>query len=198
MRRIFITALCFTAVVNWPGFWSSAVAKASTSDIRGIARVGDKPERNVVVWVDAPGVSREIDSKPMLDQRNFSFYPHVLAVQVGSTVEFPNHDRSFHNVFSFHNGKRFDLGIYPTGTVRRITFDKPGVSMVFCNIHPQMAAYIMAVDSPYFAVSDETGAFTIRGVPSGTLTYHAWRPGGSVITGSATTNAETSLEVRWQ
>lgn len=198
MRRTFMTALCFTVVVNWPGSRSLAIATTNTvSDVRGVARVGGKPAPNVVVWVDAPAPLQAAGAKPLLDQRNFNFYPRVLAVQVGSTVEFPNHDRVFHNVFSFHDGKRFDLGLYPTGTVRRITFDKPGLSMLFCNIHPQMFAYIMAVESPYFAVSDETGSFTIRNVPSGTRTYHAWRPGGSVITGSAGVEAETTLEVQW-
>lgn len=199
MRRIFFTALCATLIGSLPAGGSSGMADAAgASDIRGIARVGRKPMPNVVVWVDAPALSKAADVKPVLDQRNFTFYPHVLAIQVGTTVEFPNHDRVFHNVFSFHEGKRFDLGLYPTGTVRRLTFDKAGLSMLFCNIHPKMFAYIMAVNSPYFAVSDETGRFTIRGVPSGSHVYHAWRSGNSMISGSIAVDAETMLEVQWQ
>ena len=127
----------------------------------------------------------------MLDQRNLTFSPHVLAVRVGTTVEFPNRDRVFHNVFSFHDGKRFDLGMYPVGTVRHVTFGKPGLSRIFCNIHPNMAAYVMAVDSGYFAVSDASGRFVIAAVPPGTYTYHAWRPGGATLTGSAIVDGDT-------
>ena len=98
----------------------------------------------------------------MLDQRNLSFSPHVLVVRVGTTVDFPNNDRVFHNVFSFRDGKRFDLGMYPVGTMQQVTFDQPGLSRIFCNIHPNMAAYVLTVDSPYFARADESGAFTHR------------------------------------
>ena len=82
----------------------------------------------------------------------------MLAVRVGTTVDFPNRDRVFHNVFSFRDGKRFDLGMFPIGARRRVTFDRPGLSRLFCNIHPNMAAYMMAVDAPYFGVADEQGA----------------------------------------
>ena len=76
----------------------------------------------------------------------------------------PNSDRVFHNVFSFHDGKRFDLGLYPVGTRQLVTFDAPGVSRIFCNIHPNMAAYVVAVDSAFFAVTDAEGRFAIAGV----------------------------------
>ena len=103
---------------------------------------------------------------------------------------FPNNDKVFHNVFSFRDGKKFDLGMYPKGVTKPIVFDKPGLARLFCNIHPNMAAYVMAVDSPYFAVTDENGAFTIAGVPPGTYTYHAWRPGGQALTGSITVDGD--------
>jgi plastocyanin len=151
---------------------------------------------NVVVWIDAPGAPSGTEATPVMDQRNFDFAPRVLAVRAGTVVDFPNHDRVFHNVFSYLNGKRFDLGIYPTGSTKRVTFDKPGLSRLFCNIHPHMAAYVMAVDSGYFAVSDATGHFTIRGVPAGVHTYHTWRPGGVIQTASATFNAQTLWELQ--
>jgi plastocyanin len=167
-------------------------------DLRGIARAGNRPQSNAVVWLDAPNKpARTPSQKVVLNQRNLSFYPHVLAVRVGTVVDFPNDDRVFHNVFSFRDGKRFDLGMYPVGAVRRITFDKPGMSRIFCNIHPNMAAYVVAVDSPYFAVSDGGGAFTIVSVAPGTYTYHAWRPGSATITGTSAAAPEKPLEVRW-
>jgi hypothetical protein len=89
----------------------------------------------------------------------------------------------FHNVFSFHDGKKFDLGLYPVGTVKQVTFDHPGLSRIFCNIHPNMAAYVMAVETPYFSVSDDEGRFTIASLPPGAYTYHAWRSGGTDLTG---------------
>ena len=175
--------------------WLVATGHATTSDVHGTASVGGTPTANVVVWIDAPNAPNEHGASPVLDQRNMDFYPRVLAVRVGTVVEFPNHDRVFHNIFSFHDGRRFDLGLYPTGTVKHVTFDKPGLSQVLCNIHPHMAAYIMTVDSPYFAVSDKDGAFTIRGLAPGTYTYHAWRPGGTETTGSATIALATRLEI---
>lgn len=167
-------------------------------DLRGTARAGERPEPNAVVWLDAPNAPSPSQSpKIVLDQRNLNFSPHVLVVRVGTVVDFPNNDRVFHNVFSFRDGKRFDLGMYPVGTVRRVTFDRPGLSRVFCNIHPNMAAYVMAVDTPYFAAADEAGAFTIAAVAPGTYTYHAWRPGGTTITGASAVDPEKSLDVRW-
>ena len=133
----------------------------------------------------------------VLDQRNLAFSPHVLVVRVGTVVDFPNNDRVFHNVFSFRDGKRFDLGMYPVGTVRQVRFDKPGLSRIFCNIHPQMAAYVVVVDTPYFASADRNGAFSIAEVPAGTYTYRAWRPGGPTLTGSFASGSGTPLNVKW-
>jgi plastocyanin len=169
-----------------------------TDDLSGTAAVGTKAIADAVVWLDAPGAPRPThEPQPVLDQRNIQFFPHVLAVQVGTKVRFPNDDRVFHNVFSFHEGRPFDLGLYPVGTVRDVAFDLPGLSRIFCNIHPQMAAYIMVVDTPYFAVSDEAGRFAIRGVPPATYPYHSWRPGGTTLTGTVEVRSGAALEVRW-
>lgn len=178
-------------------FFIVATGQASGVEIHGITFVGSKPVPDAVVWVDAPNAPAERGAPPVLDQRNLDFSPRVLAVRVGTVVEFPNHDRVFHNVFSFHNGQKFDLGLYPTGTMKRVAFDKPGLSRVFCNIHPHMFAYIMAVDTPHFAVSDKNGAFVLKGLPPGTYTYHAWRPGGTEMTGSWTSDNSPRVEVRW-
>jgi len=153
---------------------------------------------NAVVWLEAPNppvvpAARRI----VLDQRNLTFSPHVLVVRVGTVVDFPNNDRVFHNVFSFRDGKRFDLGMYPVGTMRQVRFDKPGLSRIFCNIHPQMAAYVVVVDTPYFASADRNGAFAIAEVPVGTYTYRAWRPGGPTLTGSFASGSGAPLNVKW-
>jgi plastocyanin len=175
-----------------------AVAGPATIDLHGTAWSGPRSEPNAVIWLEVPDARPAPQTEEVvLDQRNLSFSPHVLAVQVGTVVEFPNNDRVLHNVFLFRDGKRFDLGLYPVGTTRRVTFDRPAVSRLFCNIHPNMAAYILAVDSPYFSVVDQRGAFTIPSVPTGSYTYNAWRPGGPTLTGTVTLDGEKPLEVRW-
>lgn len=166
--------------------------------VRGIARAAGRPTANVIVWLDAPNAPRSQTPKAVLDQRNLTFIPHVLVVRVGTTVDFPNSDRVFHNVFSFRDGKRFDLGMYPVGTTRPVIFDKPGLSRLFCNIHPNMAAYVMVVDSPYFGISDESGTFDLADVPANRYTYHAWRAGARELSGQWTAAAsDARLVIEW-
>jgi plastocyanin len=191
MRAPLVLAALFVACAR-------LIANDAPLAIEGTVRVGDRPEANAVVWLEAPNANIPPPRKHLvLDQRNLTFYPHVLAVQVGTTVNFPNNDRVFHNVFSFRDGKRFDLGVYPVGTQRPVTFDKPGLSRLFCNIHTNMAAYVMAVDTPYFAVSGKDGSFVIPAVPPRSYTVHAWRPGGSILTMTFDATSARRLEIRW-
>ena len=172
---------------------------ASGIDVQGSATFKDKPLADAVVWIDAPDRDLEAaPSKVVLDQRNLGFSPHVLAVRVGTTVSFPNHDRVFHDVFSFRDGKRFELGLYPVGAVKHVPFDRTGLSRVFCNIHPGMAAYILVVDTSHFAVTDRDGTFSLPDVPAGTYPYHAWRPGGPILNGSADVRIGSRLDVQWR
>jgi hypothetical protein len=132
----------------------------------------------VVVWLEPPdGTERRIEPlrvRPRIVQRNKQFEPHLVVVTVGSSIEFPNLDPYFHNVFSLFDGKRFDLGLYEAGSSKTVTFSRAGVSYVFCNIHPEMSAVVVAVDTPYYAVSNRAGAFTIPGVPAGRYQVMAW------------------------
>jgi hypothetical protein len=107
-------------------------------------------------------------------QKNKEFTPHLLVVPTGTSVEFPNLDPFFHNVFSLFNGKRFDLGLYETGTHRFVAFDREGVSYIFCNIHPEMGAVVVALDTPYFGISDAKGDIVIRDVPAGRYELKVW------------------------
>jgi plastocyanin len=109
-----------------------------------------------------------------LVQKNKSFEPHVLVVPVGSVVAFPNRDPFFHNVFSLFEGKRFDLGLYEAGTGKDVHFDKPGISYIFCNIHPEMSAVVITVDTPYYGISDARGQVVIPKVPMGRYTLRVW------------------------
>ena len=107
-------------------------------------------------------------------QRNKRFSPHVLVVQAGSMVQFPNEDPFFHNVFSLFAGKRFDLGLYEAGSSRSVRFDHPGASFLFCNIHPEMTAVIVVVPTPYYGLSDAAGRISIAGVPDGRYQLKVW------------------------
>jgi plastocyanin len=107
-------------------------------------------------------------------QQNKRFEPHVLVVPAGSSVDFPNLDPFFHNVFSMFDGKRFDLGLYEAGTSRAVPFPRAGVSYIFCNIHPEMSAVVVVVDTPYFAVSNRAGEFSVPNLPPGRYVLSIW------------------------
>jgi plastocyanin len=131
----------------------------------------------VVVWLEPasgaamlPAASRHAE---ML-QKNKTFSPHVLAITVGTTVDFPNRDFIFHNAFSNYNGETFDIGLYPPRTSKSTVFSRAGVVRVFCNIHPTMSAVIVVLKSPYFAVSDHSGAFQIPAIPPGAYRLHVF------------------------
>lgn len=191
--RFFIVLLSLAGLA---GAWQATV-RASDDSLAGIVRVKGRPQKDVVVWLEGGSSMPSGRRRIVLDQRNLQFNPRVLAVTVGTQVEMPNSDRVFHNVFSFHDGKRFDLGLYPVGTAKVVTFDKPGLSRIFCNIHPTMAAYVLVVDSGYLAVSDAHGQFVIARVPVGNYTYHAWRPGDQTTTGGVTVRTDARLEIDW-
>ena len=104
------------------------------------------------------------------------FHPSLLVIPAGGKVEFPNQDPFFHNVFSLFDGKRFDLGLYESGTTRFVQFDKPGISFIFCNIHAQMSAVVVALNTPYYAISDVRGDIAIPGVVPGRYQIHVFHP----------------------
>ena len=109
-----------------------------------------------------------------MDQRDEQFVPHILAITVGTRVDFPNNDTKFHNVFSLSPIKTFDLGRYPVGHFKSVVFDKPGIVPVSCDIHAHMRAYILVFSHPFFAVTDGDGLYAIAGVPAGPYTIVAW------------------------
>jgi len=113
-------------------------------------------------------------TRPILDQRGLQFRPQVLAVLVGTTVEFPNRDNLYHNVFSYSQPKEFDLGRYPKDDSRSVTFDRPGIVRVYCDIHAHMHATVIVLQHPYFAVPHDDGEYAIPNVPDGTYTLVLW------------------------
>lgn len=160
------------------------------------AQNGRSHKPPAVVWLKPqasdPPWAPPADAHYTLLQKNRMFTPHLLVVPVGSVVHFPNADPFFHNVFSLFNGKRFDLGLYEAGTTKEETFAREGVSYIFCNIHPEMSAVIVALSTPYYAVADGSGGIRIHDVPAGTYEMHVWVEG---LTQQALTQLTRRVEV---
>jgi plastocyanin len=135
--------------------------------------------RSVVYLESAPRRAFE-QSQPghaVLDQRDERFVPHVLAITTGTSVDFPNSDRIYHNVFSLSKAARFDLGRYAVGHSKSVRFDQAGIVRVFCDIHSHMNAFILVFSHPFFSVTDEEGRYRIENVPPGTYSVVAWNEG---------------------
>jgi plastocyanin len=165
--------------------WAQMTVLNGRVELRGASGAAAKDASNVVIWLTPlgnvhPNVSNSrsgAQAHPRLVQTGKHFEPHLLVVPVGTAVEFPNNDPFFHNVFSLFEGKRFDLGLYEAGSTRTVRFDKPGISYIFCNIHPEMSAVVIALSTPYYAVSNRDGEITIRDVTPGHYRLNVWTEG---------------------
>ncbi len=176
LRGLWLLSLLLSAIL--------AGAQEVTLTARVTVAAGDKSSTrrnpaNVVIWLTpaagTAGAAAFRSAEPArLLQKKKSFEPHVLVVPAGAVVEFPNQDPFFHNVFSLFEGKRFDLGLYEAGSTRDVHFDKPGISYIFCNIHPEMSAVVLALDSPYYGISDARGEVVIAKVPAGKYVLRLW------------------------
>ena len=136
--------------------------------------------RRAVVYLEtAPAAALEArdPGRARMDQRNETFLPHVLAVDTGTLVDFPNNDSTYHNVFSLSKAKRFDLGRYARGKSKSVRFDRPGVVRVFCDIHSHMSAFVLVFSHPFYATTDDEGRYRIDSIPPGTYTVAAWYEG---------------------
>jgi len=146
----------------------------------GMPDAHDIPDqRGGVVYLEsAPRGAFEERPGPtvVLDQRNETFVPHVLAITTGTTVRFLNSDKTYHNVFSLSKPKPFDLGRYPTGRSKSVRFDRPGIVRVFCEIHSHMSAFILVFAHTHFAVTNARGEYRIDGLPPGIYTVTVWHP----------------------
>jgi hemoglobin len=127
----------------------------------------------VMMWPKGGKVAKRSAKFRVIEQRNKTFAPHVMAVPVGSTVAFPNFDSIYHNVFSLSQ-PRFDLGMYKSGDMRQMVFDKPGIIRLGCNIHANMSAYLIVVDAPHYAVADQDGTFSFGSLKPGKYKVEAW------------------------
>jgi len=171
-------------LVTFPAAWAQERAVSPEGvDLRLQIAGNQQPRRPItaVAWLD-PSTDLALPVQPAahrytLLQKNRMFTPHLLVVPVGAVVGFPNADPFFHNVFSLFDGKRFDLGLYEAGTSKSVTFSRQGVSYIFCNIHPEMSAVVLALSTPLYSIADAKGAITLRNVPAGDYKLHLWIEG---------------------
>ena len=158
----------------------AADPRPSITDLgMGDPHAGMADQQVAVVYLEtAPRGAFEERPGPtvVLDQRNETFVPHVLAITTGTTVRFLNSDKTYHNVFSLSRPKRFDLGRYPTGSSKSVRFDRPGIVRVFCEIHSHMSAFILVFAHRHFAVTNARGEYRIDGLPPGSYTVAVWHP----------------------
>jgi plastocyanin len=151
--------------------------KYDSRKFKFVERLAYDQLEDFVVFVDyKPTNAPAVPPKPLqvITQRDATFRPHVLPVVKGTTVEWPNKDEIFHNVFSMSEAKEFDLGLYRDPEVKKVTFDKSGRVDVFCSIHAKMNCVVLVLDNPWFATADKTGRYRIENVPAGTYKLKAW------------------------
>ena len=182
-------------LLAWPGAAAAATLQgrvdvqlevkpaAPRPDVAALGEAGPRAtpdrRRSVVYLESAPRGAFESapPGRARLDQRDEAFHPYVLPVLAGTTVDFPNSDRTFHNVFSLSKTRRFDLGRYGRGASKSVRFDTPGVVRVFCDIHAHMSAYILVFAHTFFASTDADGRYRIPGVPPGEYGVSVWSDG---------------------
>ena len=205
-RRLLSVVVATTALAGAAGLWpggAGSIGRASAAgtirgrvdianpaadasprpgfaELRGDALHRVVERRDAVVYLEtAPQGAFEggTVARATMSQRNEAFVPHVLAVRVGTVIDFPNEDSVYHNVFSLSKTKRFDLGRYPRGQSKAVRVDEPGIVRVFCEIHSHMNAFILVFAHRFFDVTDEQGRYRIDQVPPGTYTLVAWYEG---------------------
>lgn len=173
-------------------------AALSAGDLHGkIACKGVRDSSDAVVYVAAvPGKTFPAPKEnARIDQANLVFHPHVLAVQVGTTVDFLNSDAVLHNVFSPDAcAEKFNLGTWPKGQTRSYQFKKECIAALLCKVHPEMEAFVVAVPTPYFAVTKADGNYRISDVPDGTYTVKVWHPKLKATQKSVTVSGATAAE----
>ncbi len=168
--------ICFSALLASTLSAGSLRGRVQLTNSKDTAVLKKADYSGVVLWLEPaspPPPSRPPKSATIL-QNDKTFTPHIHAVELGTRIAFPNSDPIFHNAFSNYDGRVFDLGLYPPGTSRSVTFDRPGVVRVFCNIHSSMSAIIVVSSGPWFATTPASGQFEIPNVPPGEYTLRVF------------------------
>lgn len=177
------------------------VPTASGGTLTGKVRCRAESDANAIIFLKSSSMIRlpqPPETEVILDQIRLTFVPHVLPILAGTTVTFVNSDELKHNVFSSSPVKRFNLGTYPQGMSRSITFEKPGVVVLLCNVHLEMSAYVVVLETPFFAVSDPAGRFTIANIPSGHYTVKTWHESLRAVTAEITIQGDEAVSLELQ
>ena len=175
----------------------ASCAQANAGTLSGKVPPGQGPW---VVYVESiPGKTFPASPKPVvISQQSLTFQPHITVVPVGTTVSFENHDRVAHNIFwpSVAGNKKLshNMGTWPTGEGRAFKFDTPGVVPLLCNVHPEMNAYVIVVPTPYFAMTDESGKYTLPDLPDGQYRISAWHEGMKIQTRTVSVTSVATLD----
>jgi plastocyanin len=191
------------AVLSMIGVWATLAFAAGGQELRGrvvVMKDGAAKSNHNGVVVYLKGVPNALPDTSKLVyrvyQREKQFTPAVSVALLGSSIEFPNDDNIFHNVFSLSKALRFDLGLYKSGASKAVKAKKLGVIDVYCNIHPQMAAKVLVLDTKYYAITEADGQFRIQGVPPGSYELVAWHRRGKEVSQRVTIGAERKSELR--
>jgi plastocyanin len=166
--------------VGWAALLVAAASTATAGELKGVVKTtGMKTNADAVVYVDA--IAGKTFPSPAaharMDQKNLLFVPHVLPVLQGTTVDFVNSDAVLHNVFSPDKCcEQFNLGSWPQGQSRSYTFKTHCVANLLCKVHPEMEGFILVLPTPWFAVTDKAGAYSIKNLPDGAYTIKVWHP----------------------
>lgn len=173
-------------------------AKPARGSLKGTVKLdGAAPQglSVVMMWPKTGGFAKRTPKQRVIEQRGKTFAPHVMAVPVGSTITFPNYDNIFHNVFSLSKTKAFDLGMYKNGEAREVKVDKPGIVRLGCNLHANMAAYLIVVDAPAYVVAEPSGEFSFRSLAPGKYRVQTWSERSGTPAESEVTIKEGGNEV---
>src|SRR5947207_6107918 len=165
MKPMISIAACAGALAT-----SLSAANVVGGKVSFVTKRGQNPViSETLIWLEPIGARgpKPVPAKFQMVTRGKMVLPHVLAIPAGSTVEFPNDDPILHNLFSLSSNNAFDLGLYRRGAGKSQKFDTPGLVNVYCNVHPNMSAVIMVMDTPYYAFSDQTGTYSLTNVPAG-------------------------------
>lgn len=179
-----------------------ARSKPSTGTVRGTVTVSIKGKakannKGVVVYLEhVPGTPGKAPKNAVIRQREKQFDPPLTIVVKGSTIDFPNEDKIFHNVFSVSRPARFDLGLYKSGTAKSVEMKRAGTVDVYCNIHPEMIAKVKVLDNAYYTITGSDGAFAIEHVPPGEYPIVAWLPTGDEAKGTVVVKAGATAQIK--
>jgi len=195
MRSVLIAALVLFVAREADSKPALGTVKGSVSVLKGGKAKGDN--KGVVIYLEnVPGTPPTPKDHATIKQREKQFEPALTVVVKGTTIDFPNEDKIFHNVFSVSRPARFDLGLYKSGTAKSVEMKRSGVVDVYCNIHPDMIAKVKILENAYYMITGKDGAFKIENVPAGEYPIVAWMPSGDEAKGTVIVKAGEAAQIK--